>query len=100
MYAVIFTATIRQLDSEYSRMAGRLRDLALAEYGCLEFTSANEGTREIAVSYWDSEDQIRSWKNDAEHRVAQELGRSAWYESYRVEIVRLIRRYGSDVNEG
>ena len=95
MYAVIFTARIRQLGSEYSSMAGRLRDLALSEYGCLKFTSATEGKREIAISYWDCEDQIRRWKNDAEHRVAQELGRSAWYESYRVEIVRVIRRYGS-----
>jgi heme-degrading monooxygenase HmoA len=100
MYAVIFTAKIKQLDDEYSRMAQQLRDLAMAEYGCIEFTSVTQGSEEITISYWENEDQIRHWKKDTQHRIAQERGRSTWYESYRVEVVKLVRRYGSEKRKG
>jgi len=96
MFAVIFRAKIARADAEYTRTASRLRELALGEYGCLEFTSVTEGGKEIAISYWENEDQIRQWKNNAEHVLAQELGRSRWYEAYRVEIVEVRRQYGSE----
>ena len=100
MYAVIFSAKVKQPDDNYSRMAEQLRDLALAEYGCLEFTSVTQGSEEIAISYWENESQIHDWKNDELHRTAQELGRSTWYDSYRVEVVKLVRRYGSEKTKG
>jgi len=43
MFVVIFRAKTRNLDAEYSKVAARLRDLALAESGCLEFHSVMEG---------------------------------------------------------
>ena len=45
----------------------------------------------MAISYWESESQIRQWKQDAEHLVAQENGRDKWYRSYRVEGVELVK---------
>ena len=33
MYAVIFRAKIAELDEEYDRVAARMRELALGEYG-------------------------------------------------------------------
>ena len=96
MYAVIFTAEIKQLDAAYSRLAERMRDLATSRYGCREFISVTEGNREIAISYWDSQEQIALWKQDPEHRAAQEAGRKKWYRSYRVQVVQLVREY--DVN--
>jgi heme-degrading monooxygenase HmoA len=94
-YAVIFRAEIRALDAEYAAMAGRLRALALEQYGCVEFFAVTERDQEVAISYWESESQIRQWKQDAEHLVAQENGRNNWYRSYRVEVVELVRSYAS-----
>lgn len=94
-YAVIFRAEIRALDQEYMAMAARMRELALAEYGCLEFFAVTEGQQEVAISYWDSEEQIRRWKQNAEHLVAQEKGRNTWYRSYTVEVVEVVRAYQS-----
>ena len=37
MYAVIFTTTVAEFDEEYSRMAERLKELALEKCGCLDF---------------------------------------------------------------
>ena len=93
MYAVIFRAEINELDDTYSKMAARMRELAINKYKCTDFISVIEGTQEIAISYWKNQHQIKQWKNDAEHLVAQELGRSTWYKSYQVQIVEIIREY-------
>ena len=93
MYAVIFRAHIRQLDDDYTEMARRLRQRALDEYGCVEFTSISAGDQEIAISYWPDLDHIRQWKKDQLHLTAQQLGRHRWYRDYRVEVVELIREY-------
>lgn len=93
MYAVIFKAEINRLDKSYSETALRMRELAINKYGCTEFVAVTEGNHEIAISYWENQEQIKKWKHDAEHLVAQELGRSTWYKTYKVEVVELIREY-------
>jgi len=94
MYAVIFKAQINEIDAAYIELAKRMRELAVNDYGCLGFTSVTEGDREISLSYWQSEEQIRLWKQDSEHLVAQKLGRSTWYRSWQVQIVKVVREYG------
>lgn len=93
MYAVIFRARMAQTDDEYLQTAKRLRELAMDQYGCLDFVSVLEGDEEITVSYWENEAQIARWKNDATHQLAQAKGRSKWYKSYRVEICEVKREY-------
>ena len=93
MFVVIFRARANQLDHEYAQVAQRMRRLALAEFGCVEFDAVTEGTNEIALSYWHDEESIRAWKLQAEHVIAQELGRERWYESYTVQICEIRRQY-------
>lgn len=93
MFVVIFRAKVRQTDHEYSQVAARMRELALGQFGCLEFTAVTEGQDEIALSYWPSEAHIRAWKAHAEHVVAQQLGRARWYESYTVQVAEVTREY-------
>ena len=92
MYAVIFRATVAELDDEYFRIAERMKDLAFEKYGCLDFISVTEGDEEIAISYWETEQHIRDWKNDPEHRLAQSKGHDKWYKSFSVEICKIIRK--------
>lgn len=96
MYAVIFKAEINELDGSYSQMASQMRELAINKYGCAEFVSVTEGKQEISISYWESQEQIRKWKQDAKHLVAQELGASKWYKSYRVQVVTIVREYSKN----
>jgi hypothetical protein len=93
MYAVIFTAEIRELDDEYSSSAIRLRELAMSHYGCTEFVACAEGNKEIAISYWPSLELIDAWKDHPEHRRAQALGYSKWYRSYEVTVAQVLRQY-------
>ncbi|MCV6610993.1 MAG: antibiotic biosynthesis monooxygenase [Amphritea sp.] len=93
MYAVIFRAEVAEVDEQYLSMAQRMRDLAIDEYGCLEFTAVTEGKQEIAISYWESKQQIKAWRENPEHQEAQRLGQSRWYRSYRVQVVKVERDY-------
>ena len=54
-------------------MAARMRELAQTEYGCVGFTAVTQGDSEVPISYWETLEQIRSWKQEPEHRIAQEL---------------------------
>lgn len=90
---VIFRARIRAFDAEYSAVAARMRELAMKEFGCIEFHAVTEGRDEVALSYWPSEDAIRAWKAHPEHLLAQEAGRSHWYDSYSVQVATVTRGY-------
>ena len=93
MYAVIFRAKLAQSDDAYLQTAKRMRELALGQYGCVEFVSVMEGGEEVAISYWENETQIRNWKKDPEHVRAQQMGRMRWYESWSVEVCKVERAY-------
>jgi heme-degrading monooxygenase HmoA len=93
MFVVIFRAKVRQLDDEYALVAARMRELALSQFGCLDFSALTEGQNEVALSYWPDEASIRAWKSHAEHVLAQQLGRERWYESYVVQVAEVTREY-------
>lgn len=93
MYVVIFRATVRELDAEYATTAQRMRELALNEFGCLEFHAVTEGQHEVALSYWPDEASIRAWKNHPEHVLAQQTGKNRWYETYNVQVAEIKRHY-------
>ena len=93
MFVVIFRAQAKALDAEYSAMAAQMRDLALTQFGCLDFTAATEGDQEIAVSYWPDEASIRAWRQHTDHLLAQRLGRERWYARYSVEVAEVKRHY-------
>ena len=92
MFAVIFKAKVAELDDEYRQLAQRLKTLAFERYGCRDFVSVTEGDQEIAISYWETEQQIRDWKNDPEHRFAQARGREKWYRSWSIDVCEVIRK--------
>lgn len=92
MLLVVFRAKIRSLDEEYSKMAMRLREIALRDFGCLEFHAVTQGRSEVALSYWPNEAAILAWKAHPLHLRAQQLGKERWYESYSVEVATVTRK--------
>ncbi len=89
MYVVIFRARVAQFDSEYFQTAERMRELAIEQYGCLEFVASTEDDLEIAISYWRSLDDIANWKRAPEHLLAQQKGKEKWYKSFEIEIAEI-----------
>ena len=91
-YAVIFTNTRTSVDDGYTEMATAMEALAKEQPGYLGFESARDGLG-IAVSYWESLEDIAAWKAVAEHQLAQKQGRNKWYSWYKVRICRVEREY-------
>ena len=50
----------------------------------------------ITVSYWRDEESAAAWKQVAEHMMAQQRGRDAWYRDYQVRVATVTRSYGPD----
>ena len=48
----------------------------------------------ITVAYFDSEENIANWRAHAEHRQAQAMGRSTWYEHFELRIAKVERAHG------
>lgn len=92
-FAVIFTSVRTENDNGYDAMANRMVELGTAMPGFLGIESARNDIG-ITVSYWDSLENIRHWKQQAEHIIAQQKGRSDWYKAYKTRICKVERDYG------
>ena len=90
-YAVVFTSWRTDLDAEgYASTAERMVQLASEQPGFLGIESARgEDGLGITVSYWDSLESIRRWREHAEHRLAQRDGKTKWYVRYHLRVCRV-----------
>lgn len=96
-YAVVFTSRASGDDAEgYERMAQRMVELAPEQPGFLgiETVRGEDGTG-ITVSYWQDRNAIKQWREQSEHRVAQELGKNKWYAAYQLRICKVETAYGT-----
>src|SRR5437588_2931364 len=96
-FAVIFTSLRSQADPDgYEQTAQRMLELARQQPGFLGVESArDDGGLGITVSYWSSLESIHAWREQAEHRLAQQQGRSTWYERYSLRVCRVERAWES-----
>ncbi len=94
-YAVVFTSVRTDADGEgYAATAERMVELASSQPGFLGIESARgaDGVG-ITVSYWESLDAIRNWRQHAEHREAQAGGRAKWYRRFALRVCRVEHDY-------
>ena len=91
-YAVIFTSVRSDGDNSYGETAEKMLELASKQAGFLGFESARQDIG-ISVSYWSSLEAIAAWKENAEHRQAQNRAKE-WYKAFRVRVCRVEKEYG------
>ncbi len=92
-YAVIFTSRRTDGDNGYGEAAKHILELAREQPGFLGFESARQEIG-ISVSYWESLDAIRAWRENAEHKHVQERGAKEWYSEFRVRVCKVEKDYG------
>ena len=91
-YAVIFVSERTEGDKGYASMADKMVELASRQKGFLGVESAREPDGlGITVSYWDSLDAIKNWKENAVHKVAQEKGKTEWYKNFALRVSKVER---------
>lgn len=93
-YVVIFTSRRTPGDNGYGAMAEQMGRLAAAQPGYLGFEAVrNAEGFGVTLSYWESPEAVRAWKDHAEHQVAQEIGLQQYYEHFEVRVARVERAY-------
>lgn len=92
-YAVIFSSILNNDIPGYNDMAAKMESLAKEQKGYLGMESTRNEIG-ITISYWDSLEAIKAWKNHTEHSVARERGRHEWYKTFKVRICKVERDYG------
>jgi heme-degrading monooxygenase HmoA len=98
-WAVIFTSLRAASEGDgYDELSVRMVELAEQQPGFLGVESARgaDGLG-ITVSYWNSEEAIRNWKANAEHRVAQRKGHEGFYERWFTRVARVERAYSFEL---
>ncbi len=91
-YAVVFTSIQTDTTEGYNEMAQQMEELAKEQVGFLGINSVHE-TVGITVSYWESLEAIKNWKQQSDHLIAQQKGRKEWYSWYNVRICKVEREY-------
>jgi len=92
-YAVIFRSEDGENREGYAEMDAALLEAVRGQPGFRGIESLGAGGRSITISYWDSLEAIRAWREFALHREAQAAGRAGWYRRYRIEVCRIERGY-------
>jgi heme-degrading monooxygenase HmoA len=92
-YVVIFTSQRTEVDAGYAEAAQRMLVLAAQQPGFLGVESARSDGLGITLSYWQSEEAIRAWREQAEHSVVREQGRADWYAAFATRVAKVERAY-------
>ncbi|HAA13716.1 MAG TPA: antibiotic biosynthesis monooxygenase [Cytophagales bacterium] len=58
------------------------------------FQSLTHPEKVLSLSFWESEDAIRQWRNLTMHRSAQAQGRAGIFKDYRLRVAQVLRDYG------
>lgn len=97
MYAVIFEAVpAGKGREEYLAIAAKMREFIADQKGFLSierFQSLVDEKRMLSLSFWETEPDIESWRNQFDHRKAQKAGKERLFESYRIRVAEVVRDY-------
>lgn len=98
MYAVIFEVwpTTEGRD-EYLEIAANLKPILEKMPGFISierFTSLVEEGKVLSLSFWESEEAIKGWREQMEHQKAQQKGRYELFSNYRLRVAKVDRDYG------
>ncbi|MGE7713310.1 antibiotic biosynthesis monooxygenase family protein [Priestia megaterium] len=90
-YAVIFASERTEGEKGYGIMADKMVELASAQKGFLGIESARDKDLSITISYWDSLESIKMWKENSAHRAAQYKGKTEWYQKFSLRVCKVER---------
>ena len=91
----VFRSRLRDdVPDRYFDLAAELHERAQAFPGFVEFKQfvAADGERATLVTF-DSAEHEAAWRDDVEHRAAQQQGRTTFYSEYDVAVCAVQRRH-------
>ena len=98
MIAVLFEVQLAPgRKNDYLAEAAALRDALEAVDGFISverYQSLADPDRLLSLSFWRDEDAVAQWRQVEDHRRAQDAGRRAIFEDYRLRVASVLRDYG------
>ncbi len=98
MIAVIFEVLPAEgHKNAYLDIAAQLKPLLEEVDGFLSverFQSLTDPNKLLSLSFFRDETALANWRKLAEHRAAQQAGRSGLFDGYRLRIASVMRDYG------
>jgi heme-degrading monooxygenase HmoA len=80
---------------EYNSTAERLYKIVSAMPGFISYREYEARNGELlGVTEWTSTEALASWRENPEHRKAQERGRQIFYSEYEITICTRLHEYG------
>jgi heme-degrading monooxygenase HmoA len=58
------------------------------------FQSITDPNKMLSLSFWRDEAAVARWRNQAQHRATQKVGRNGVFRDYRLRIAAVVRDYG------
>ena len=96
MHVALFWGKVRPewQNSEYAAIGARMFERAASMPGfvALHKFDVPDG-RELAIAYFETEEQMTAWYHDPEHRAVETLGRREILDDYTIEILEMTRSY-------
>ena len=96
MYVALFYSQVNPNHDavEYEALGLRMYELASQMPGFVDFKQANlQDGRELAIAYFETEEDMKAWYNHPEHREAQIAGRESILDDYLIEVCEIKRSY-------
>ena len=92
MIVVLFRSKLVEEPAGYDEMAAEMDALARKMPGFIDVKSykAEDGER-LTIVWWENEETLAQWREQARHRVAQRMGREQWYAYYKMEVAEVVR---------
>ena len=98
MNIVVFEFTLNEgVRDRYFELAAKMREEIENQPGFISierFESLNDKSKVVSISTWESDDAIKDWKKNLEHRQAQREGKENIFASFRLRVAEVIRDYG------
>ena len=94
-YAVIFSSRRNgRGEADYNAAGERMFELVQQQPGFLGVESTRDASGfGVTVAYFDSEENIRLWRNQSEHAATRERGKREWYDHFEVRVAKVERAY-------
>ena len=97
MIAVIFEVEAKPgMAQAYFDLAAALRPRAEEIDGFISverFQSLSTEGKFVSLSFWRDEEAVHAWREQAEHRLAQDRGKSEIFADFRIRVADVLRDY-------
>ncbi len=97
MLAVIFEVEMNPgRDQDYFELAGSLKPELEAIDGFISverFQSLSNEGKYVSVSFWRDQQAVETWREHAEHRIAQARGKKEIFADFRIRVAEVVRDY-------